>query len=63
MPELLARRKPGHKLRASSVGCSTGEEAYSFAILFSEIIEQLPEAQSFTLQIFASDVSPDAIPA
>lgn len=63
LPELLARRKPGEKLRAWSVGCSTGEEAYSLAILFSELVGNAPDAESFTLQIFASDVSPDAIAA
>ena len=63
LPELLARRTPGDQLRAWSVGCSTGEEAYSLAIVFSEVVAELPESQSFTLQIFASDVSPDAIAA
>jgi two-component system CheB/CheR fusion protein len=63
LPELLARRTPGEQLRAWSVGCSTGEEAYSLAIVFSEVVAKLPEAGAFALQIFASDVSPDAIAA
>ena len=63
LPEFLAQCKPGEQLRAWSVGCSTGEEAYSFAILFSELVANRPEAESLTLQIFASDVSPDAIAA
>ena len=63
LPALLTQRTPGERLRAWSVGCSTGEEAYSLAILFSEVVAQLPEPETFTLQIFASDVSPDAIAA
>ncbi|MCC5887065.1 MAG: PAS domain-containing protein [Gammaproteobacteria bacterium] len=63
LPDFLARRTPGDPLRAWSVGCSTGEEAYSLAIVFTEVVEHLATAPPFTLQIFASDVSPDAIAA
>jgi hypothetical protein len=34
--DLLARREPGHVLRAWSAGCASGEEAYSLAILLTE---------------------------
>jgi two-component system CheB/CheR fusion protein len=61
IPELLARRANDHALRAWSVGCSTGEEAYSLAMVFTEVTESVPALQEFTLQIFASDLSPDAI--
>lgn len=61
LPELLARRTTEPKLRAWVVGCSTGEEAYSLAMLFSEAILRLPPAHAFSLQIFATDLSPDAI--
>lgn len=61
LPELLARRRTEPKLRAWSVGCSTGEEAYSLAMTFCEATQQLPHSPEFTLQIFASDLSPDAI--
>ena len=60
LPELLARRKGNHRLRAWVIGCSTGEEAYSLAMVFREVIERL-QTRAFTLQIFASDLSPDAI--
>ena len=42
-------------------GCSTGEEAYTLAILFTEATQRLPQHRDCTLQIFASDLSPDAI--
>lgn len=61
LPALLAARSPEHELRAWCVGCSTGEEAYSLAMLFHEVIERLPEGHDYRLQIFASDLNPDAI--
>ncbi|MFO7604427.1 MAG: chemotaxis protein CheB [Gammaproteobacteria bacterium] len=63
LPELLARRKTMPNLRAWVVGCSTGEEAYSLAMIFTEVTERLSPRDQFTLQIFASDLSPDAIAA
>jgi two-component system, chemotaxis family, CheB/CheR fusion protein len=42
------------------IGCSTGEEAYSLAMVFSEVMVR-SQPHAFTLQIFASDLSPDAI--
>lgn len=61
IPALLAGRKPGVQLRAWSAGCSTGEEAYSLAIVFREALEQLSPGAGFTMQIFASDLDQDAI--
>lgn len=61
LPELLARRKGDHKLRAWVIGCSTGEEAYSLAMVFTEVMERSPQPDAITLQIFASDLSPDGI--
>ena len=61
LPALLEERSSGRELRAWCVGCSTGEEAYSLAIVFRETIERLPDAGNFKLQIFASDINPDAI--
>ncbi len=61
LPELLARRAAERKLRAWVIGCSTGEEAYSLAMVFVEAAQRLPQPHHFTLQIFASDLSPDAI--
>jgi two-component system CheB/CheR fusion protein len=61
MPALLAARPLGAALRAWSAGCSTGEEAYSLAMVFRETIEEIKPIQHFTLQIFATDLDPDAI--
>ena len=40
-------------------GCSTGEEAYSIAILLQERMEALK--QSFKVQVFATDIDSQAI--
>jgi len=61
LPQLLARRAAEPKLRAWVIGCSTGEEAYSLAMVFRETAERLPQPHASTLQIFASDLSSDAI--
>lgn len=61
LPELLARRPNEHKLRAWVVGCSTGEEAYSLAMIFAEVVQRLSLNRKYTLQIFATDLNPDAI--
>lgn len=61
LPALLAARSDEHELRAWCVGCSTGEEPYSLAMLFHEVIDRLPQGHDYRLQIFASDLNPDAI--
>jgi two-component system CheB/CheR fusion protein len=53
--------RPAGPLRGWVAGCSTGEEAYSLAITFKEVIEKLKPAKSFKFQIFASDLDRDAI--
>ena len=61
LPALLKDRPPSQALRVWIPGCSTGEEAYSLAIVFQEALEQLKPARSHTLQIFATDLDQDAI--
>jgi two-component system CheB/CheR fusion protein len=56
-----AAQRPDPKLRAWVVGCSTGEEAYSLAMLLSELRDSNPAWRSVGLQVFASDLSADAI--
>jgi two-component system CheB/CheR fusion protein len=58
---LLANRKPGSVIRVWDPGCSTGEEAYSLAILIAECIEELKYPGSLKVQIFATDIDKDAI--
>ena len=61
IPAILKGRAPSQTLRAWVIGCATGEEAYSLAIVFKEALEQLKPTQNFSLQIFATDLDGDAI--
>ena len=56
---LVQERDSDHPLRAWAVGCSTGEEAYSIAMLIRE--EMNRQQKHFPLQIFASDIDPGAL--
>lgn len=61
LPELLTRRIQTPKLRAWVIGCSTGEEVFSLAIIFAEVIKKFPKSNEFELHIFASDINSEAI--
>ncbi len=61
IPELLASRADGRVLRAWVTGCSTGEEAFSLAIVFREALDKFRPKGNFSLQIFATDLDRDAI--
>jgi two-component system CheB/CheR fusion protein len=61
IPDYLKARSDGDTLRAWVPGCSTGEEAYSLAMVFKEALKRLKPAKSISLQIFATDLDKDAI--
>jgi two-component system CheB/CheR fusion protein len=61
IPQLFAGKSAENEIRLWVPGCSTGEEAYSLAILLQEHLKQLP--QTFKVQIFASDIDSRAIDA
>ena len=61
MPNLITKQQDGAVLRAWVAGCSTGEEAYSLAIVFKEALEKINPNGGISLQIFASDLDNDAI--
>ncbi|MCF8221975.1 MAG: PAS domain-containing protein [Bacteroidales bacterium] len=61
LPGLFNKAPNGHVFRAWVTGCSTGEEAYSLAIVFKEAYEKTKQDKNFTLQIFATDIDSDAI--
>jgi chemotaxis protein methyltransferase CheR len=60
LPELLRQAADAKRLRIWSAGCSTGEEAYSIAILVREL---LPPAAAWDIRILATDVSTKALAA
>ena len=54
LPELAKRRHKNRRIRIWSAGCSTGQEVYSLAMLFTED----PEAwRGWTIDILGTDVS------
>lgn len=61
LPALLKAYPAGKVLRAWVPACSTGEEAYTLAIVFREALEQIKPQGRFSLQIFATDLDQDAI--
>jgi two-component system, chemotaxis family, CheB/CheR fusion protein len=61
IPYIISSQQEGSVLRAWVPGCSTGEEAYSLAIVFKEAFEAIKPKGGFSLQIFATDLDNDAI--
>ncbi|PIV17700.1 MAG: chemotaxis protein CheB, partial [Flavobacteriales bacterium CG03_land_8_20_14_0_80_35_15] len=61
LPELFDELPNGSVVRAWIIACSTGEEAYSLAIVFKEALEKVKNDKNLTLQIFATDIDSDAI--
>jgi two-component system CheB/CheR fusion protein len=61
IPALLASRPSGYALRAWVPGCSTGEEAYSLAMVLKEATDKITPPKRFKLSIFATDLDKDAI--
>jgi chemotaxis protein methyltransferase CheR len=56
LPEIIEKKeRAGTRLiRVWSAGCSTGQEPYSAVIA---MLESLPDAEAWTLRVFASDLS------
>ena len=57
--KIVERAREDEPIRVWSAGCSTGEEAYSIAILFQEAMEELQVKRD--VKIFATDVDSRAI--
>jgi len=61
IPKLFVGRDEESAIRIWVPGCSTGEEAYSLAILLAERQEAMK--RSFKVQVFATDIDSQAIAA
>ncbi len=61
LPAMISRAQPGSILRAWIPGCSTGEEAFSLAIIFKETLAKSNQHGGPSLQIFATDIDADVI--
>ncbi len=61
IPDLFSKYPDGGELRAWVPACSTGEEAYTLAMVFKEALENSVTGNHFSLQIFATDLDNEAI--
>ncbi len=61
IPRLFEGKPEGSTIRVWSAGCSTGEEAYSIAILLKEYLQR--HECNYTIQVFATDIDSHAISA
>ena len=57
--ELIADKRPGDEFRVWVAGCATGEEAYSLAIVCSELIAE--RHNDVSLHVFATDIDNEAL--
>ena len=57
-PNLIERRRSERRLRIWSAACSTGQEAYSLAML---LVDRFPEIASWDVQIIGSDISTQVV--
>lgn len=56
LPEIMKSKEPGMPIRIWVPGCSTGQEAYSLAIVVTEFLEETHRAAP-PVQVFATDLS------
>ena len=61
VPDILKSKSKDRTVRVWVPGCSTGEEAYSVAIIFSECLSSLKMKDDFKVQVFATDIDKSAI--
>lgn len=59
LDEIIDSKSPGDEIRIWIAGCSTGEEAYTMAILLTERLGK--KLGSFKIQIFATDIDMEAL--
>lgn len=54
IPRIIDSKEEGDEIRVWVPGCATGEEVYSYGVLFSEAIER--SAKGLRLQIYGTDI-------
>lgn len=58
LPERIAARRQERTLKIWSAGCSTGDEAYTLAIMLDQM---LPDAELWNIRILGTDISGDVV--
>jgi two-component system, chemotaxis family, CheB/CheR fusion protein len=59
LPALISEARERGALRIWSAGCATGEEAYTLAMLVSDLLAD--ESEELPVRIFATDIAADAV--
>src|SRR6266545_415189 len=59
LPQMLATKEAGSPIRVWSAGCASGEEAYSLAILLTELLG--PEEFRNRVKVYATDVDEEQL--
>ena len=59
LPALIARRPPTSAIRVWSAGCASGEEAYTIAMVFAELLGT--DVFRDRVKIYGTDVDEDAL--
>lgn len=57
--EIVSKKEQGEEIRFWSIGCSTGEEAYSIAIMLSEVLGE--KVSKYKIKIFATDIDDESL--
>jgi chemotaxis methyl-accepting protein methylase len=61
LADLIQHKKNNEPIRIWVTGCSTGQEAYSIAMLVDECLEKSHKKKYLKVQIFATDLSAKAV--
>ncbi|MFB3764300.1 MAG: CheR family methyltransferase [Methanotrichaceae archaeon] len=61
VPEFMKDKQSGEPIRVWVIGCSTGEEAYSIAIILKEFLSDMKVRNNFKIQVYATDIDKGAI--
>ncbi len=63
LPPMLTNKPEGYLFRVWVAGCASGEEAYSIAMVLSELMDEMKTTQVpyLNFQIYATDLDDDAI--
>lgn len=58
LPDVIERRRQDRQLRIWCAACSTGQEAYSIAML---LVKTFPELRDWDVRVIGTDLSPSAV--
>jgi len=59
LQNIIDKKEQGEEIRLWCIGCSTGEEAYSLAILLHEVLQE--KISKYKIKIFATDIDDEAL--